>query len=75
MFVPQTLGTAACERIPILYVVHNNRAWHQQCMYLQVMAARHGRGIENTKIGTTIADPNVDYATIFRSSTTEPDRG
>ncbi|HLH87141.1 MAG TPA: thiamine pyrophosphate-dependent enzyme [Xanthobacteraceae bacterium] len=66
MFVPQTLWTAAHHRIPILYVVHNNRAWHQEYMYLQAMAARHGRGIENTKIGTTITDPNVDYATVAR---------
>jgi acetolactate synthase-1/2/3 large subunit len=66
MFVPNTLWTAAHHRIPILYIVHNNRAYHQEYMYLQAMAARHGRGIENTKIGTTITDPNVDYAMIAR---------
>jgi len=66
MFVPQTLWTAAHHRIPILYVVHNNRAWHQEYMYLQAMAARHGRGIENTKIGTVITDPDVDFATVAR---------
>jgi len=66
MFVPNTLWTAAHHRIPILYIVHNNRAYHQEYMYLQAMAARHGRGIENTKIGTTIMDPNVDYATVAR---------
>ena len=64
MFVPQTLWTAAHHRIPILYVVHNNRAYHQEYMYLQAMAARHGRGIEKADIGTTIKDPNVDYATV-----------
>ena len=57
MFVPSTLWTAAHHRIPILYVVHNNRAYHQEYMYLQAMAARHGRGIENAHIGTTITDP------------------
>ena len=66
MFVPNTLWTAAHHRIPILYIVHNNRAYHQEYMYLQAMAARHGRGIENTKIGTTITDPDVDYATVAR---------
>jgi acetolactate synthase-1/2/3 large subunit len=66
MFVPNTLWTAAHHRIPILYIVQNNRAYHQEYMYLQAMAARHGRGIENTKIGTTITDPNVDYATVAR---------
>jgi acetolactate synthase-1/2/3 large subunit len=66
MFVPSTLWTAAHHRIPMLYIVHNNRAYHQEYMYLQAMAARHGRGITNTDIGTTIKDPNVDYATIAR---------
>ena len=66
MFVPSTLWTAAHHRIPMLYIVHNNRAYHQEYMYLQAMAARHGRGITNTDIGTTIKDPNVDYATVAR---------
>jgi acetolactate synthase I/II/III large subunit len=66
MFVPGTLWTAAHHRIPMLYIVHNNRAYHQEYMYLQAMAARHGRGIANTEIGTTIKDPNVDYATVAR---------
>jgi len=66
MFVPSTLWAAAHHRIPILYIVHNNRAYHQEYMYLQAMAARHGRGVENAHVGTTITDPNVDYATVAR---------
>jgi acetolactate synthase I/II/III large subunit len=66
MFVPSTLWTAAHHRIPLLYIVHNNRAYHQEYMYLAAMAARLGRGIENSEIGTTITDPNVDYATVAR---------
>jgi acetolactate synthase I/II/III large subunit len=66
MFAPGTLWTAAHHRIPMLYILHNNRAYHQEYMYLQAMAARHGRGITNTEIGTTIKDPNVDYATVAR---------
>jgi acetolactate synthase-1/2/3 large subunit len=66
MFVPSTLWTAAHHRIPILYIVQNNRAYHQELMYLQAMAARRGRGIENTATGITITDPNVDYATVAR---------
>jgi acetolactate synthase I/II/III large subunit len=66
MFVPSTLWTAAHHRIPMLYIVHNNRAYHQEYMYLQAMAARHGRGITTADIGTTITDPNVDYATVAR---------
>jgi acetolactate synthase-1/2/3 large subunit len=66
MFVPSTLWTAAHHRIPLLYVVHNNRAYHQEYMYLQAMAARHNRGVTNTEIGTTIKDPDVDYAMVAR---------
>jgi acetolactate synthase I/II/III large subunit len=66
MFQPSTLWTAAHHRIPMLYIVHNNRAYHQEYMYLQAMAARHSRGIKNTEIGTTIKDPNVDYATVAK---------
>jgi acetolactate synthase-1/2/3 large subunit len=66
LFAPATLWTAAHHRIPMLYIVHNNRAYHQEYMYLQAMAARHGRGITNTATGITITDPNVDYATIAR---------
>jgi acetolactate synthase-1/2/3 large subunit len=46
--------------------VHNNRAYHQEYMYLQAMAARHARGIERAHIGTTLTDPNIDYATVAR---------
>jgi acetolactate synthase-1/2/3 large subunit len=66
MFVPGTLWTAAHHRIPMLYIVHNNRAYHQELMYLQAMANRHGRGVDNTATGITITDPNVDYATVAR---------
>jgi acetolactate synthase-1/2/3 large subunit len=66
MFVPGTLWTAAHHRIPMLYIVHNNRAYHQEYMYLEAMAARHGRGITKTDIGTTIKDPDVDYATVAK---------
>jgi len=67
MFSPGTLWTAAHHNIPILYVMHNNRAWHQELMYLQAMANRHGRGVENAHIGSTITDPNIDFAMMAKS--------
>ena len=66
MFNPGTLWTAAHHKIPMLYIIYNNRAYHQEYMYLVAMAARHGRGVEKMDIGTTIKDPNVDYATVAR---------
>ena len=66
MFNPGTLWTAAHHQIPILYIVQNNRAYHQEYMYLVAMAARHGRDVSKMDIGTTLKDPNIDYATVAR---------
>jgi thiamine pyrophosphate-dependent acetolactate synthase large subunit-like protein len=35
-------------------------------MYLEAMAARHGRGITNADIGTTLTDPFIDFATVAK---------
>jgi acetolactate synthase-1/2/3 large subunit len=50
----------------MLYIIHNNRAYHQEYMYLQAMAARHARSLAHTDIGTTLKDPHIDYATVAR---------
>ncbi|HEX3973277.1 MAG TPA: thiamine pyrophosphate-dependent enzyme [Stellaceae bacterium] len=67
MCCPSSLWTAAHEKIPILYIVHNNRAWHQEIMALQVTANRMQRGIDRTHIGTTIRDPYIDYSKMAQS--------
>jgi acetolactate synthase I/II/III large subunit len=66
MFAPGTLWTAAHHRIPILYVMHNNRAYHQEYMYVQNMAGRHMRGVQSAHIGTTMRDPNIDFAVVAK---------
>jgi acetolactate synthase-1/2/3 large subunit len=66
MYSPGALWTAAHHRIPLLSVMHNNRAYHQEVMHVQRMANRHQRGIQNAGIGTTITDPNIDFATMAR---------
>ena len=67
MYAPGVLWTAAHHRIPMLWVMHNNRAYHQEVMHLQRMANRHQRGIESAGIGTTLLDPNIDYAKLAQS--------
>ena len=62
MYAPGVLWTAAHHRIPLLTIMHNNRAYHQEVMQVQIMADRHSRGIDRAKIGTTIDDPGIDYA-------------
>jgi acetolactate synthase-1/2/3 large subunit len=64
LYAPGVWWTAAHHRIPLLAVMHNNRAYHQEIMHLQRMANRHNRGITRAHIGTTIGDPNVDFAKI-----------
>jgi acetolactate synthase-1/2/3 large subunit len=66
MYAPGALWTAAHHRIPLLLVVHNNRAYHQEVMHVQRMANRHNRGTDRAHIGTTLTDPNIDYATVAK---------
>jgi acetolactate synthase I/II/III large subunit len=58
------LWTAAHHRIPLLILMHNNRAYHQEVMGLQGLANRYNRGIDNIGIGTKIYDPFIDYAKV-----------
>jgi acetolactate synthase I/II/III large subunit len=61
---PGALWTAAHHKIPLLLVIHNNRAYHAEVMIMQRAAARRGRGAGTAHIGTVIANPNVDYARV-----------
>lgn len=67
MMAPGTLWTAAHHRIPMLTLMHNNRAYHMEIMHLQRMANQHNRGIDTCGIGTTITDPNINYAQMAKS--------
>ena len=62
MYAPGVLWTAAHHKIPLLFLMHNNRAYHQEVMHIQRMAGRHERGITRAGIGTTLQDPNIDFA-------------
>jgi acetolactate synthase-1/2/3 large subunit len=66
MYSPGVLWTAASSRLPILYVMHNNRAYHQEIMGIQRMANRRQRGIDRTHIGVALRDPFIDYATMAK---------
>ena len=67
MFAPGVLWTAAHHRIPLLIIMHNNRAYHQELMQIQVMASQHNRGITNTSIGSVLVDPPIEYAKLAQS--------
>jgi len=61
-YSPGVLWTAAHHRIPILYVMFNNRAYLHETMHIQRMAGVHKRDVARSHIGTTIDNPFVDYA-------------
>src|SRR5262249_8582697 len=67
MYAPGVLWTAAHHKIPILMLMHNNRAYHQEVMHLQKMAGLHDRSMDTARIGTTIEDPNIDYAKLAQA--------
>ncbi len=66
-YVPGVLWTAAHHRIPLLSIMHNNRGYHQEHMFLQDMASRAGRGIETVSVGVTLEDPHINYATLAKA--------
>ncbi len=67
LYAPGALWTQAHHKIPLLSVMHNNRAYHQEVMHLQRMANRHNRGVDTARIGTAIENPHVDFAKLAQS--------
>ncbi|MDR0779824.1 MAG: hypothetical protein LBF16_03890 [Pseudomonadales bacterium] len=61
-YTPGSLWSAVHHQLPMLTVMHNNRAWHQEFMFIQYMAGVRGRGTDRSHIGTTLRDPFIDYA-------------
>lgn len=67
MYAPGILWTAAHHGIPVLNIMHNNRAYHQEVMHLQRMGNRHNRGVDRAYLGTTIDHPTIDFAKLAQS--------
>jgi thiamine pyrophosphate-dependent acetolactate synthase large subunit-like protein len=66
-YAPGVLWTAVHHKIPMLNVMHNNRSYHQERMYVADMAARAQRDVSRVDIGNAISDPNIDYATMAKA--------
>ncbi len=64
MYAPGSLWTAAHHNIPMLNIIYNNRAYHQEVMHMQRMASWRQRGVEQALVGTVITDPNINFATV-----------
>jgi acetolactate synthase-1/2/3 large subunit len=65
-YAPGVLWTAAHHKIPLLSIVHNNRAYHEERMYLTLLAAKYDRDPGTSDIGTALNGPNIDYASIAK---------
>jgi acetolactate synthase-1/2/3 large subunit len=60
-YAPGVLWTEVHHNLPVLTIMHNNRAWHQELMFLEFLAGARGRGTDRANIGTTLRDPFIDY--------------
>ena len=66
-YAPGVLWTAAHHRIPLLTVMHNNRAYHQERMFINDVAAKVNRDVRRAGIGNDLTDPNIDYASLAKA--------
>ena len=67
MYAPGALWTASHHNLPMLTIMWNNRAYHQEIMHLQRMANWRQRDVTTAHIGTTIWDPFVQYEKLAES--------
>jgi acetolactate synthase-1/2/3 large subunit len=65
-YAPGVLWTAAHHQIPMLNVMHNNRAYHEERMYLTLLGAKYDRDLGRSDIGTALNGPDIDYASIAK---------
>ncbi len=66
-YAPAVLWTAAHHRIPLLTVMHNNRAYHQERMFVTDMAARANRDVSRSGIGNDLSDPFIDHVALAKA--------
>lgn len=71
MYAPGVLWTAAKHKIPLLSVMHNNRAWHQEVMHVQRLSNFRNRvanlGGDLGPVGTSIQNPDIEYHKLAES--------
>ena len=67
LFAPSALWTAAHYKIPVLFVVANNRSYYNDEEHQAHVARVRGRPVENRWLGMRIDEPAVDFAALARS--------
>lgn len=66
-YAPGVLWTATHHNIPMLTIMNNNRAYHQEVMFVTTMAARANRDVSRAGIGTKLENPHIDYASMAKA--------
>jgi thiamine pyrophosphate-dependent acetolactate synthase large subunit-like protein len=61
------LWTATHYKIPLLFVIANNRSFYNDEVHQERMARLRNRPVENKWIGQRIADPEIDLAALARA--------
>ena len=68
LYAPGILWTTAHHGIPLLSVIHNNRAYHQEIMHVQRTALRRQRGADGqAKIGNVFDEPEINFSELAKS--------
>ena len=67
LYAPGALWTAAYHKIPLLFLMHNNRGYYQEVMHLQRMASLHKRRVDTAWVGNIIDNPPIDFAKLAQS--------
>jgi thiamine pyrophosphate-dependent acetolactate synthase large subunit-like protein len=62
LYGPAALWTAAHHKIPLLIVMNNNRAYHEEVMHVQRMSSRRNRGPDSVNVGLMLDNPAIDFA-------------
>jgi thiamine pyrophosphate-dependent acetolactate synthase large subunit-like protein len=67
LMTPSALWTAAHERLPLLIVMDNNRAYANSVHHARRIAAARSRDVGRAHVATTLTEPAIDFAAMAES--------
>jgi thiamine pyrophosphate-dependent acetolactate synthase large subunit-like protein len=67
LYTPSAIWTAAHHRLPVLFVVCNNRSYFNDEDHQALIARARRRPVENRVVGIRIENPPVDFAGMARA--------
>ena len=67
LYTPGSLWTAAHHDIPMLMIMFNNRAYHQDVGHQRAITTARQRSLENVGVGVSLDRPATDFATLAKA--------